>query len=363
MSKRIVRLERICEKRVPKNTICKQLEYIATRGLGGSRGSSWQYNVTYRDPVEFKNNWKYNATISLQKTGGQQDKEEKQFELILKHMLDAAGNRKFAEKPWIVVEPKITKEIKNASKEYGIINLDKGTHFDHIYDRDPHIEIVHSALSTFQDSEFNKRFHTVLFGPPGCAKTEILLACSHMLGTENEAYLWFDATSTTEAGASKMLLESDYIPPVLIVEEIEKTDEKSLRWLLGVLDQRGEIRRTNYRIGHQSRNVKMLCFATVNDIDLFRKVMSGALASRFSHQIYCERPTREIMYKILEREVLSIDGNISWIEPTLKFAFDELKWNDPRKIIPICLCGKDKLLDGTYQSWYRRVCEKQKEEK
>jgi hypothetical protein len=61
------------------------------------------------------------------------------------------------------------------------------------------------------------------------------------------------------------------------------------------------------------------------------------------------------MKQILLREVRSINGKEEWIEPTLNFCVDELGVNDPRAIIPICLCGRDKLLDGTYQNTVRKT--------
>ena len=93
----------------------------------------------------------------------------------------------------------------------------------------------------------------------------------------------------------------------------------------------------------------MLVLATVNDIALFEKVMSGALASRFPNKIYCPRPDRTVMGKILQREVQKVHGREEWIEPTLKFGLDEMHWDDPRKLIPICLQGKNDLLTGKYQ--------------
>ena len=174
-----------------------------------------------------------------------------------------------------------------------------------------------------------------------------------MLGIENRDFLKFDATSATDAGVRDILLKSTNIPPVLIVEEIEKTDEKSLRWLLGVLDHRAEIRKTNFRIGHQARNVKMICLATVNDMKLFEKVMCGALVSRFPNKIYCARPDRKLMKDILKRELAKVGGREEWIEPALTFCMDKLKITDPRAITPVCLCGRDKLLDGSYQKAIR----------
>ena len=131
----------------------------------------------------------------------------------------------------------------------------------------------------------------------------------------------------------------------------------ALRWLLGVMDTRGEVRRTNYRVGNQARNVKMLVLATANDTNLLKSMMAGALFSRFSNRIYCPRPDREIMQRILEREVDSISGNRDWIEPALKLGFDEFKITDPRDIVTIATCGGDRLLTGQYQYDYRAMQE------
>lgn len=360
-------LHRECGKRTNSETILRQLEYIVIqRGLGSNRGNGWSQEISCGKPTLGKKGlWNYKAEVTLTKEGGQKDKKEKQFLQILKYIIEAGKNAKFNKYPWNVIEP--TKDFiskidsspmlpeSDEDKNYASISMEPGCCFDHIYDREPQIAIVQSALEAFLESDMQNRFHSVLYGPPGCGKSAIALAFADMLGKENEAYMKMDATSTTAAGAAKILLEAPIIPPVLIVEEIEKTDDKSLHWLLGVLDQRGEIRKTNYRIGHQARNVKMLCIATVNDMELFSKVMSGALASRFPNKLYCDRPSRKILQKILEREVLKVDGNMAWIEPALKFGYDDMKEDDPRTLIPICLCGRDRLLTGEYQEWLLKV--------
>ena len=203
---------------------------------------------------------------------------------------------------------------------------------------------------THAESGFSERFHAVLHGPPACGKTEILRSLSRMVG--RDAVLHFDATSTTKAGAERTLLETADIPPVLCIEEIEKTDEQSLRWLLGVLDFRGEVRKVTHR-STAVREVKLLCLATVNDMDLFKRIMDGSLASRFTHKIKCPRPSREALEKILLREVTLAKANTAWIKPALEWCVEEEKTNDPRRIVAVCLCGGDKLLTGEYQESLR----------
>jgi MoxR-like ATPase len=148
----------------------------------------------------------------------------------------------------------------------------------------------------------------------------------------------------------KNLLDEDAIlPDVILIEEIEKAPENSLRWLLGIMDDRATIQQANAR-KTASRRVPALVLATANDYALLGKMMYGALLSRFSNEIYCPRPDRTILARILEREINKVpNGNPEWIEPTLRFAYDEHGMTDPRQLKRICLSGKDELISGKYQ--------------
>ena len=372
-----VTLTRTTERNVSSEKLKSQVDRLVERSFGGNRGNGWVARVGEHVSEEKEFGVIHTFPITYKKTGGHQKIAPRQWNKICSVLITCGQNSIFGNHPWLVTgqnapelysklvedgkivpiasnpeSPTMPSTPSGKSKEFkafGEINIDLGRNFDHIYGREHQIKIVHSALVAAKESDFINRFHCVLQGPPGCGKTDILKSVGTMLGKEGEAYMVFDATSTTEAGAQRLLLDSDFIPPVLIVEEIEKTDEKSLRWLLGILDHRAEIRKTNFKIGHRAKNVKMLCLATVNNIKLFRKVMSGALYSRFAHSIYCPRPDRQCMFRILEREVLKVNGKMEWIEPTLKFCMDEQKIDDPRKIIPVCLCGRDDLLNNSYQ--------------
>lgn len=185
-----------------------------------------------------------------------------------------------------------------------------------------------------------------------CGKTEIMLATANMIGEEGKAWLWFDATSMTKAGVIELIMDSETVPGVLFIEEIEKCAENDLRWLLGVMDSRGQIRRTNYRVGNQAKHVRMVVIATANDVKLLKTVMSGALYSRFQNKIYCAPPDRDIMRQIMEREISEINGKTEWIEPALKFAVDKWAMDDPRDVITILSCGRDRLMNGSYQKDY-----------
>lgn len=218
--------------------------------------------------------------------------------------------------------------------------------FGHIYERDPQIRIVHSSLKAAQASNFEQRNHCLLWGKPGCGKTETVLAFEKLVGPENVIKL--DATSTTKAGAENLLLELSVVPPILLIEELEKCNPLNLPWLLGILDQRGEIIKTNARIGSQRKQAKCLCVATVNNLNDLTSMMSGALASRFQHKIYFPRPNRAIMEKILMREIGKVKGDAAWIKPILDYVFGIEKVNDPRRAIAL-LDGREKWLTDEYK--------------
>ncbi len=372
---------RICSQRTNDTTINGQLNYILDRGMSGGRGKGWTKQIVPDEPtresVDGVTMWKFRRTVRLIKSSGRAESAHDQFQAMLEVFEKTlpqpqAGGIKY---PWTFVVPnqgapptKITSTPiappVNVPVKYKDINLNRGKFFDHIYDRDAQIEIILSAIYAAVESEMDNRYHCVLWGEPACGKSDTLISVGKMLGEENQAYFKFDATSMTEAGVKKFLLDSadmGAVPPVLVIEEIEKTEDKMLRWLLGVMDTRGEIRQLNFRVGNRQANVPMLCLATVNDIVKFREVMSGALASRFSHEVYFPRPSREILKRILKREIDKLPDipentrKEEWIEPTLRFCVDNPPHiNDPRKIIPICICGKDKLLTGEYQDWVRR---------
>jgi MoxR-like ATPase len=157
----------------------------------------------------------------------------------------------------------------------------------------------------------------------------------------------------------------DELPRILVLEEIEKAPEAALPWLLSVLDLRGEVRKKTVR-SDIAKSVHMIGICTVNDEAKFKSVASGALASRFSMPLYFRRPERDILWKILKREVDKIGGDIRWIDAALDFA-EELQtksgdtlYIDPRKLIAICLTGRDRLLlpdghDRSFQAMYRRT--------
>lgn len=316
-----------------------QLEYLKQRVLASNRQDrGWKVAITNEG-----NSAKLDLSCRPRRTRSQ-DSLDMEFFKIHKIVEDAGRGR-----GWVLKGTENNMFDNLSEKEIvhvePVIPDDFGTHFSHIFGRENQISLVLSAIQAAISSDWSNRFHVALIGPPAAGKTEIAHSLKSMLG--EEAVLEYDATATTQAGAIKDLAQRDVLPRILVVEEIEKAEENSLRWLLSVLDHRAEIRKVNFR-SNIHRSIKMLCVATVNNHKFFNSLMSGALASRFAHHIYCPAPDHSLLAKILTREVKKMDGDVRWIKPALEYAAKK-KITDPRKVLAICLCGTDRLLNGEYQ--------------
>lgn len=349
-----IELNKVSQKTLNREKIKSQLDKIQSRILGGNRkarGWSVRLAPNWDTPVANPSGAiVHTASFLLRcqpKRRRSEDSVQAEFEKIVK-VVAAASNGP----GWTISTLDGDKEAAkvyspNAEVTYCDVSLpeDWRKNFGHIYGRDEQIDLVVSSVAAGIRSNWQHRFHTVLVGPPAGGKTEICRSLVNTLG--GESCLQYDATATTQAGAIEDLRNRDELPRLLVIEEIEKTDEASLRWLLGVLDDRAEIRKTTFRQDIR-RECRMLGIATVNDYPLFLRLMDGALASRFCNPIHCPPPDRGILTRILEREVDAVKGNREWIKPVLDFA-EAHGIHDPRRLKSICLCGRDELLNGTYQ--------------
>lgn len=401
MQEKILKLYSDRDRSSSDDILLAQLNFIGNRGVAGSRGRGWAFEVQdiERDfrGIDETPRWRYSGTIRFyRRTDTDPARAERQAVEILEWASTAGHNSKFGSRPWITVKSSLAKpsaakpstsdgkdnsatsaqkdsSSRDLTDDYVFDNLShtlsqagtikKGEFYKHLYGLDAQISVLLSALQAAGDSGMENRFHTLLWGDPGCGKTEILEATARLLQSIGVNHLLLDATSTTEAGMRKSLLDQDAeIPSVILIEEIEKVVEASMRWLLGIMDVRGRISQANFR-KTASRRVPAIVIATANDMQQLGKMMYGALRSRFQHEVYCPRPSREVLRMILEREVGKLSkGDPRWIDPALKYCYDERKITDPRKIIPVCLCGKDKLFDGTYQKALEATMFKSSEE-
>lgn len=394
---RVVSIERIMPQR--RSNVQEQVEYILSVALRGNRAiqQGWVCkNKTVNGPVQKGNFWVSRANLTFEKTKGHLggDAEFKQWDHVLDVLTKACQHAKFNKYPWkIKTENSPDQEIQDSQEKIkdvkeekrsfdGVQDIlvpemvlsindlrDKFPHellndetgdkienhpaFKGIYGRSHIIRLILSGIWNFLESDGEVAPHTLLYGPPACAKTRLLRGIEDVFGPG--AFLNLDATNTTRAGLERMVFEKlEHIPLFIKMEEIEKADEGTLAMWLGAMDERREFRKVNF---HKTRvrQVKFMGFGTANDKERFDKMMNtggkseqaGALSSRFSQQWECPRPTPDEMKKILVREVVKVKGKNEWIDPCMELA-ERICTNDPRQVISF-LAGRERLMSGDYQ--------------
>lgn len=399
-----VNLVRYISKRTNQDKIESQVSYIIERALNSSRGRGWEITSrNHHDPVETPKGWKFVCDINLEKTRGRGiggEVEYKQWEDIKAMFTQAGQAAKFIDSPWIAtfdddikvtdkVVVKSMPEVDNCLNEEtdsiaGVKTVagaiadqildwsdlqipDELLHsdealaehpaFSDLYDIGPQIRTVLSAIKRAVDTNGASRYHSVLYGEPGCGKTSTLRAVEKLFGPGSVLHL--DATSTTKAGIEKLFFsELKQYPRLVFLEEAEKAPEEGLKIWLGALDDRGELRKVNFR-QTQVREIQILFFCTANNKRAFDNMMGtgsgepGALSSRCVNEIQFPRPAESTLRKILEKEIDLKGGNRDWITPCLNLA-RELKVADPRKVKAF-LSGGDRLIDGSFQRDQRLI--------
>lgn len=231
------------------------------------------------------------------------------------------------------------------------------TFFGHIHERDPHIRLIHDSVMTYVNSARKTRSHVLLHGKPASCKTTLFESFKKFYEQDGETRVVFiDGPTMSKAGLENWLIEladTGTIPAVICIEEIEKQQMDNLLMLLSVMAS-GYAMKTNARVGRLSKLVEAMIWATCNDSTRIRKFRQGAIWSRFTHRLYCGRPSRETMVKILERKVKERGGDPRWVDAVIQFAYDThekefgAQITDPREIIGL-LDGGRRLLDGSYQ--------------
>ncbi len=386
------------ERRTSDDKLRAGLEFIAQTAIKKHSGwdykigtlNAWERGYLYSAPESvklemaktFHVNWYFSSWIEFTRTRPAsldpevaKEREAKQRQEIYERAAMTGHSQRFGNHPWVTKLESTNRQVEMMIVTGGGEDIDKetvepekdsitdseptllssinriepGDYYSHLFGLDAQVRILLSAVQAAADSGMENRFHSLLFGEPGTGKTDILRSTYRLLSDLNISCLSIDATSTTEAGMRKYLLDEDEImPEVILIEEIEKAVH-SFKLLLGIMDDRGTVSQMNAR-RTTSRKVPALILANANDYNVLAKMDSGALLSRFSNEIHCPRLNRETLAKILEREVGKVKGgDLAWIEPTLSFGFDSMGINDPRQLKRICLCGKGGLLTGEYQ--------------
>jgi hypothetical protein len=350
-------MDRALQEKSYKNAVTALIASIASKSLT-NRG--WSFDEDASGAVEFDSDESpraYRWTLRIAFNHPSNVPSSTEFPGILFTLYSRAMSAAFGR--WTLTEVDGAEYLAPDSDETISSRIDKDMvgyaectipedwerYFGHLYGLAPHISRVRSAIQAAITSQFANRFNVVLVGPPGCGKSDVAESAKRALG--DDAVMSIDATAMTAAGLIKELNERDILPRVIIFEEVEKAPESALQPLLGILDQRGEIRKITAR-GNIQRNTRCLAIATVNDYALFKRMQAGAVASRFSNTVHFSRPSRETLAMILTREVEKVEGNPDWVVPALDYC-EENRIDDPREVISICLCGGDDLLSGEFQ--------------
>ena len=377
-----VTLTRTLQKRTSLDKIQKQIEFIAK----SAKDYRWKYEISISEPVQSNDKWIFKSIVVFTKIGNFTSSViENQKACIEREVSERGASTSFMSNKWYVnnaenekqhiqiMEVKEKKqEEENKSKTIHPINVKKWEDlvvpeellgensneklrehdaWKNIYGVNPQIRVILSNIKRAQETNGESRNHAVLFGHAGCGKTSTMFALEKMFG--QGSVLKLDATSTTKAGLEKLFFgELDEVPPLVFMEEAEKADPEALKIWLGALDDRGEIRKINYRT-NQLRKIQVLFICSVNNKHLFDKMMgsdgtqAGAFSSRCVTQLYFPRPSTDVLRQILLKEIKDHGGKEEWIGPVIEMA-ETLKITDPR-VVKSYLAGGDRLLDGTYQ--------------
>lgn len=244
-----------------------------------------------------------------------------------------------------------------------------------LYERDAHIRIVHDGVKSYQLSKRKQRSHTLLFGQPASAKTELFLELKKLYEQDDEhleRIAVFNSTTLSKAGLEDWIMErakNNSLPDIILLDEIEKIQPEKLSCLLTMMDKQGQIIKLTATKGRDVGDTKILVWATCNDIKLFKSYFSGALYSRFQKKLPCVRPSKDLMKQILLKKIRQMreeeDGNEAirddWVDSIMNYA-EEQGIDDPREILD-CLTGRERLTDGTYFDDLRIIKKAQRENK
>lgn len=375
-------VERIVERHLGEDKFKQQLQHI---GGAAKRNQTYKFEVSIPrskiviQPVDDgsgKQKFRYTALLIVWKENFRSAGAVlEQWESVKQVMISAANSMKWmlrdgSDTPsapeTVPAEPKKEKEpkkiVSRTNVELPPLTPDVyATFFNRLYNREPQIRIIYDSANLATRTGFKERHHVLLRGLAGTAKTDLFTSFCNFIG---EKQVWHvDATTLTKAGLERELLkrsQAGELAPFILIEEIEKvTSPENINCLLQVMDTRGRIQRTNARDGDVYGECKVVVWATCNDSNHLRTFADGAIWSRFSLRPICKRPDEHLMRKILLRSVREMDGDEKWVDPVIRFMWDELKnlkeykadYNDPR-LGRALLAGGDRLFNKGSEGFF-----------
>lgn len=237
-----------------------------------------------------------------------------------------------------------------------------GNFFHGVYEREPHIRTLHSAIRTCVESDGAMLSHVLLYGLPGACKTVLVKRFKAWYEADLPSgavprVMLLNNISTTKAGLENMLLdlaEQKALPHVVVIDEIEKQPLDNLLCMNTIMSE-GIITKLNANVGHRREDAALTVVGICNDEDKLRSFQNGHLWSRFTHKVRCVRPSKELCLKILQEEAVThFKGTPEWAELAIKFGWDELGQRDIRELRGH-LDGREDLVSGSWQKWQRQM--------
>lgn len=255
------------------------------------------------------------------------------------------------------------------------------TYFHGVYEREPHIRIIHDATVAYTDSlRLNEvdpsvpicRNHVLLYGRPAGCKTTLFERFKRWYedGSEVERVMFLDAHTTSKAGLENYLLalgEEGNLPEFIVLEEIEKQTPDNLLALISVMGS-GYVSKLTAPRGRMRSIANVVIWATANDETVIQNFRRGVLWSRFTDKLHCARPSPSLMLRILLERVEKLGGDPMWADKAFEFAYEcweketGAPLDDPREILSL-LKGRNRLLDGSYQKDRLSIWRSEKAEK
>jgi MoxR-like ATPase len=120
--------------------------------------------------------------------------------------------------------------------------------------------------------ESHERAHTLLIGPPACAKSLFMLQIEKFMGSK---VYFAEGAATTKAGLQKFIADNQQ-KEIIIIDEIDKMPIQHQEGLLTMME-RGEFTTTKVR-NTQTVKANLVIFATSNSTER----LSKPLLSRFT---------------------------------------------------------------------------------
>lgn len=219
-------------------------------------------------------------------------------------------------------------------------------HFQQFVNLDSQLELIMSAVETAIGTQFTDRCHALVYGPPGCGKSEVLRTLCNLIGQHHAKF--FHAPSLTKAGAEEYLLSENECASIIVLDELDKAPPDVGTAWLQLMSDSPEMNKTDARNGHRSRERRVLVIAAVNDPERLSKRLSSALFDRLALRVFFPPPTPADLQRILEAEADRSGIDRRCVTEVLRYAGNVEGIKQLRSLVGLLRAGRNRWLDGQY---------------